>query len=202
MDDTTFKTRSHNDVAARLPPKVGRPSPEEPLSEENASLNSTRNLVLDHKDQYGSARLFSTAEDYLRLLKSILRNDGRILKPETVDTLFTSKMSPSSDAALNKTLMIPGMVAAMVPGEPIVGSPGAGKWTHGLLGLIGLTAKEEGLQAGRAQLGGAPNLKWWIDRKGNSCGVFATQLSPPGEKKHQPVTHLFQQEMAKRYRKS
>jgi hypothetical protein len=51
-------------------------------------------------------------------------------------------------------------------------------------------------------MGGAPNQKWEIDKKGNSCGVFATQLSPPSAKKHQPVTHCFQQEMAKLYRKS
>ncbi|KAJ4350082.1 uncharacterized protein N0V89_008703 [Didymosphaeria variabile] len=201
MDDTTFEPRAHHDVAARLPPMVGRPLPDEPLSDEIASLNSTRNLMLDHKDQYGSGGLFSTAEDYLKLLKSILRNDGQILKPETVDTLFVSTMSPSSDAALNITLANPAMAAAMIPGEPIVGSPGAGEWTHGLLGLIGLISKEGGLQAGWTQWGGAPNLKWWIDRKGNSCGIFATQLSPPGEKRHQPMTHLFQQEMAKRYRR-
>jgi hypothetical protein len=44
----------------------------------------------------------------------------RVLKPETVDTLFESIMSPSSDAALNRTLVNPAMAAAMTPGEPIV----------------------------------------------------------------------------------
>ncbi|KAJ4299153.1 hypothetical protein N0V90_004397 [Kalmusia sp. IMI 367209] len=202
MNNTTFEARTHNDIAARLMPMIGRSSPDEPLSSDNASFNSTRNIMLDHKDQYGSGGLFSTAEDFLKLLKSILRNDGQILKPKTVDSSFTPTLSPSSQAALNRTLAVPPMAAAMIPGEPIVGSPGAGEWTHGLLGLIGLTGKEEGLRTGWSQWGGAPNLKWWIDREGGSCGVFATQLYPPGEKKHQPVVHLFQQEMAKRYQKT
>lgn len=201
MNDTTFEARTHNDVASRLMPMTSRPSPEEPLSSENAALDPVRAVMLDHEDQYGSGGLFSTAEDYLKLLKSIMRNDGRILKPDTADLLFVPALSSSSQAALNRTLSNPYMAAAMIPGEVVVGSPGASEWTHGFAGLIGLTTKPEGLHAGWTQWGGAPNLAWWMDRKGGSCGVFATQLSPPGEMKHAPIVHLFRQEMAKRYKK-
>jgi len=201
MEDTSFRARTHNKIVDRIMPMTSRPSPDLPLSSENASLNRTRDLLLDPADDFGGGGLFSTAEDFLKLLKSILRNDGRILKKETVETLFSSTMSPASQAMLNETLAIPPMAAAMIPGEsPLVGNPGPGEWTHGLLGLIGLTSKEDSLQAPWTQWGGAPNLKWWISKAGGTCGVFATQLSPPGEKKHQPVVHLFQKEMSQRYK--
>ena len=86
-------------------------------------------------------------------------------------------------------------------GEPMVGTPGAGEWTHGIGGLIGLQKGETRMEPGLLRWGGAPNLKWWIDRKGGTCGIFATQLYPAGELKHAFLGKMFQEEMAAHFSK-
>lgn len=55
-----------------------RPSPDATLMDGNPS-NAILKQAVDAKDDYGGAGFFSTAADYLKLLKSILRNDGKIL---------------------------------------------------------------------------------------------------------------------------
>lgn len=56
-----------------------------------------------------------------------------------------------------------------------------------------------GLKAGMLRWGGAPNLKWWIDREGGTCGIFATQLSPAGELRHAPLGKMFEREVVAMY---
>lgn len=87
----------------------------------------------------------------------------------------------------------------MIPGELLVGTPGAKKWSHALGGLVGLEDSDKGSKSGRMHWVGAPSLKWWIDRKGGTCGLFATQLFPPGEVKHIVLSALFQKEVVARF---
>ncbi|KAF2468671.1 beta-lactamase/transpeptidase-like protein [Lindgomyces ingoldianus] len=202
MDDTSFHPREYNDLATRLMPITARISPNGPLADGENLYSPAQLLHLEAQDEYGGGGLFGTAEDYLKLLKSILRNDGQLLKTGSIDLMFTPSISPSSKDALNKWLSDPAYASAAIPGEPPVGTAGCGEWTHGIGGLIGLTDKEGGLKSPWLQWGGAPNLKWWIDRENGSCGIFATQLGPPGEGKHQVLTNLFQKEMSRIFGKN
>ncbi|KAG9185796.1 hypothetical protein G6011_07127 [Alternaria panax] len=118
---------------------------------------------LDPQDEYGGAGLFSTAEDYLRLLKSLLRNDGKLLEMNGID--------------LNQTFSVPLYAAIMIPGDAPMGTPGARKCTHTLGGLAAMEDDADGgLKAGTLRWGGAPHLKWWIDRAGGTCGMFAKEV--------------------------
>lgn len=77
MHNTSFNV-SHNNLRQRLMPMLVRPSTEAPLVDGDPS-NSILKQPVDAKDDYGGAGLFGTAEDYLKMLKSILRNDGKLL---------------------------------------------------------------------------------------------------------------------------
>lgn len=199
MDDTSFHPLTHNNLSERLMPMTARVAPDKPLVDGEDPNSPVKRLPLDPKDEFGGGGLFGTAEDFLKLLKSLLRDDGKLLKQESVALMFEPALSASSNAALKEVLSNPGFATIAIPGEPVVGTPGSGEWTHGTGGLLGLTDKEYGLKAPWLQWGGAPNLKWWLDRKGGTCGIFATQLSPPGEAKHQVLTNLFQQEMVRKF---
>ncbi|KAJ8115170.1 hypothetical protein OPT61_g3128 [Boeremia exigua] len=198
MHDTSFHV-SHNTIGDRLMPLSTRSSPEEPLEEVDPSKSMLKQPV-DAKDEYGGAGLFGTAEDYLKLLKSILRDDGRLLTSQTLELMFEPSMSPQCKIALNKNLSVPDLAKIYIPGEPVVGTPGAGDWNHGLGGLIGLHKSDDGFESQWLQWVGGPNLKWWIDRKGGTCGMFATQLFPPGEAKSIHLQKMFQKEIVNRYK--
>lgn len=198
MNDTSFWPMNIDNIAERLMPMCTRLSPDAPLVDGDHSEKSLP-LSMEPKDEFGGAGLFGTAVDFLKLLKSILRDDGKLLKSETIDLMFKPSLSKPSAAALNGTLSVDQLAAIFIPGQPLVGTPGCGEWSYGLGGILGLTDQENGLKASQMQWGGAPNLNWWIDRKGGSCGIFATQLLPAGERKQQVLLTLFQKEMARKF---
>ncbi|KAH6621990.1 putative transesterase [Boeremia exigua] len=196
MHDTSFHI-SHNDIGERLMPLSSRPSPDGPLEEMDPTV-STMKQPVNAKDDFGGSGLFGTAEDYLKLLKSILRDDGKLLTSQSVDLMFQSSLSPQTKASLHNNLSIPDLAKVVIPGEPVIGSPGAGDWNHGLGGLIGLHESSDGFESRWMQWVGGPNLKWWIDRKGGTCGFYATQLLPPGENKSVHLQKIFQKEVMSR----
>src|SRR5690242_9844147 len=173
MHDTSFHV-SHNNMAERLMPLSARSSPDGPLEEVDPEKSMMKQPV-DAQDEYGGAGLFGTAEDYLKLLKSILRDDGSLLTSQSVEVMFQPSLSPESKAALHNVLSIPDMAKVLNPGEPLVGTPTGGDWNHSLGGLVGLHNSDDGFESQWLQWVGGPNLKWWIDRKGGTCGFYGTQ---------------------------
>lgn len=54
---------------------------------------------------------------------------------------------------------------------------------HALGGILQMADGPDGKQAGTMIWGGLPNLLWWIDRKTGLCGIYAGQVTPPGDSK-------------------
>lgn len=198
MHDTSFHV-SHNNMEERLMPLSTRPSPGEPLEAVDPEKSMLKQPV-DAKDEYGGAGLFSTAADYLKLLKSILHDDGKLISTASLDLMFQPSLSSQSKAALHQNLSIPDLARLLIPGEAVVGTPGAGDWDHSLGGLVGLHDSDDGFETPWLQWVGGPNLKWWIDRKGGTCGIWATQHFPPGELKAVHLQKMFQKEMVSRFK--
>jgi CubicO group peptidase (beta-lactamase class C family) len=168
MNDTSFYVK-HNGIGERLMPMTSRPSPEDALAD-GYTKNTILEAPLDPEDEFGGGGLFG------------------------IDLLFTPCLSSSAQATLNQMLSIAPYAAIMIPGEPALGTPDAGRWSYALGGIVALDDNTDtGLKAGKMNWGGAPNLKWWIDRKGGTCGIFATQLFPAGELQHAFLGKLFEQ---------
>jgi CubicO group peptidase (beta-lactamase class C family) len=198
MHDTSFDV-SHNNIRERLMPMSVRPSPDALLIDGDPS-NAILKQPVDAKDDYGGSGLFGTAADYVKLLKSILRDDGKLLESQSVNLMFTSSLSAQSKASLNDNCSVPDLAKIFIPGEPVVGTPGGGEWDHALGGLLGLHESGDGFHSPWLQWVGGPNLKWWIDRNGGTCGIYATQLFPPGEAKSVHLQKRFQQATVERFK--
>ncbi|KAF4973605.1 hypothetical protein FSARC_145 [Fusarium sarcochroum] len=56
---------------------------------------------------FGGQGGYSTAQDFMELLYSLLVNDGRILKPETADLLFQGHLTAPSKCVLNRKMEDP-----------------------------------------------------------------------------------------------
>ena len=197
MTDTSMYV-GHNDIGKRLMPLTTRAKPEEALMD-GCPPEAPLTQLLQPQDEFGGGGLFSTAEDWLKLLKSLLNDDGRLLQSESLDLLCEPSLSESAQTAYNNTIAVPASVPLTAPGQPPTGAAQPKRWSCGLGGAVALEDSDEGFKAGWVRGGGAPNLKWWIDRRGGTCGFFATQLYPPGESRHAFLHPLFHKAMAEQW---
>lgn len=84
------------------------------------------------KDAFGGHGAYATMADYIKVQRSILANNGKLLKPETVDLMFQPQLTPQSTQGLNKILR--GPMAALFIGE--LKDPNELEMNWGLGGLL------------------------------------------------------------------
>jgi CubicO group peptidase (beta-lactamase class C family) len=121
----------------------------------------------------GGAGAYSTAGDYLRYMRALLRGgelDGeRILQPETVDLMFTDHLGGLEMPELSPTTMPE--LSHPVPRLPV--EQGFGLGLHVVLEDI------PGMRrAGTGDWAGLANCFYWIDRSSGIAGTFLTSVLP------------------------
>lgn len=186
IKDMTFHLEQRPDIRARLPCTSVR------LSSGKIEWTTHRVLPDPIQDELGGVGIYSTASDYLKIMRSILANDGRLLQPETVEEMFRPQLTSDSAKALCD-------LVATKETSTGFGVPQGVSVDHGLAGMLVLEDIETGRKGGSMSWGGYPNLKWWIDRKTGLCGLYASQLHPPGDAMSVNMYQIFQAEMYKRF---
>ncbi|MCJ1397015.1 hypothetical protein MMC11_000207 [Xylographa trunciseda] len=147
----------------------------------------------DVDDALGGGGVFANAPEYLKVLQSILADDGKLLKSESVEKLFEPNLTKESQQALMK-LLEDKQVNNQLGGMPL----GTAKnWSLG-----GLLIQED-LPGWRRHStltwGGLPNLTWFIDRKVGLCGLYASQVIPPGDPKSVEMSGIFERAVYEMY---
>ncbi|KAK0319753.1 hypothetical protein LTR82_009088 [Friedmanniomyces endolithicus] len=128
-------------------------------------------------DCFGGHGGFSSMSDYLLVQHSILANDGKLLKPETVEMMFQPQLQAGSKRDLMAFMASPS--GAYVIGE----------WAPGLdldWGLGGMLVMRDDVgrrKKGTLSWGGMTNPFWLIDREAGLALTFGTQVFPPGDKR-------------------
>jgi CubicO group peptidase (beta-lactamase class C family) len=146
----------------------------------------------------GGGGAYSTANDYIKLISSLLKTmksssweeEHHLLKPSTLSEMINQTNSEVSSGILNAIISAP--MAAGLAGN----IPPAIKVTYGLGGIVNnvaidkptrratepsITAKGTGRAANGIQWCGLPNCHWWISPGDGLCGVVFTQSLPPGD---------------------
>ncbi|KAJ9499197.1 hypothetical protein H2202_005354 [Exophiala xenobiotica] len=141
-------------------------------------------------DDFGGAGLHSCAEDYIKILTSLLLDDGKLLKSETVEELFRPQLP---DPRYMQTVMDTPEEAAFL--APSFGT--SVKWNHALGGAVALDGVPGRADAAMMYWAGMPNSYWWIDRARGVCGVFADQIFPPADPPTQKLFAQFQRDIYK-----
>jgi CubicO group peptidase (beta-lactamase class C family) len=141
-------------------------------------------------EAFGGEGVFGGLGEYMKVLNSLLNNDGKIIKPTFADKyLFAPLLEPAAKKALNESMKDPDWAVGVIPA-------GDYDWSAGGL----LTTHDNGhRKKGFLQWGGAWNLCWvslcggsalkivcadrwqFIDRESGVCGAFGTQVFPPGD---------------------
>ncbi|KAM0563129.1 hypothetical protein ACHAPJ_000843 [Fusarium lateritium] len=122
---------------------------------------------------FGGHGLAMTAPAFAKIMQSLLANDGKILKPETVEDMFQHHLSPEATAGQQAMLASP-----MGPFFR-VGIDAETKIGHGLGGVLTLEDVDGWFGQGTMSWGGGLTLAWFIDRKNDLCGIGAIAAALP-----------------------
>ena len=149
MSSTTFHLEDEPDVEARLADmSIRTPTGDLELFPELFVPRPVR-------DDMGGGGLCSSAADYIKVLASILRNDGKLLQKQTVDEMFEPQLSPQSKAMLQNVLTVPEVNDLLTGGLKIGTS-----FNWGLGGIMVEEDTEGGRRKGSLAWVGYPNLFW------------------------------------------
>ncbi|KAK6434612.1 hypothetical protein LTR95_009203 [Oleoguttula sp. CCFEE 5521] len=169
IKEMTFFPRKHPELQARIPVLAVR-TPDGGLAKYPAkSINEGLTGCL------GGQGIYATMDEYLRVQRSILANDGKLLSAKSVDLMFTPQLTSAETQGLKNFLTTP--MAAMFIGEFVKDLPVS--W--GLGGVLFLEDDDGRRKKGTMSWGGMTNPFWIIDREAGLALVFGTQLFPPGD---------------------
>lgn len=170
LHSITFFPWGKAELEAKIPPRTAR------LPDGTFTLPTEPFINDDPVDGMGGHGAYATAGDYLAVLRSLLANDGRLLTPETAETLFTPQLTPQATEAQREVMQ--GPVAAFFIGE---WTPDMDvNWSLG--GILVMKDGEGRRKKGTVAWGGAQNTFWMIDREADLAISWATQVLPPGDK--------------------
>ena len=138
----------------------------------------------DCRDALGGAGLFSTANDYAKLLGALMAGGGLLLSQASVDALLTPQtLAPEVHAALRT------FVTGFGPqkSKSWLWDDSPDYWRdymeikHCLCGLVNTQDVPGRRRKNTVNWDGLPNLLWFIDREGGVAATFFTQIMPPDD---------------------
>ena len=148
-------------------------NPKDPHGRGYSSVGGHTDLFMDGDDNcYGGHGGYATARAYVAILHSIVSNDGKLLKSESVAEVFKPQLEPGTLDGYRKALQSPmGFMFAQ---------SGKGKdLNYGLSGVYFGEDDEAGLGKGSLAWGGGINSAWLMDPSRGICGFVAPQLGLP-----------------------
>jgi CubicO group peptidase (beta-lactamase class C family) len=176
MISTTFRLQSNLDIQARKASMTTRDA--------SGMLNSTVERYSmwfpepdSALDDHGGAGVFSCPADYMKLLTALLDNNGSLLRPASIDLLFTPCLSPMAAEKLQENRSAHNRLYEGL--EMAVQAPT--KVNHTLGGMLTEQDVLGGRKAGSLAWGGIPNLSWIIDPKSQLALFYASQQLPQGD---------------------
>jgi CubicO group peptidase (beta-lactamase class C family) len=169
ITDAQFYPVTREDLRARLVDL----NPNDPEALGRAVVGGGGDMNNITKGDFGGHGLFMTAPDYVKVLRSLLANDGKILKSATVHDMFEHHLSQDATTGHQAALASPFGIFFHVGTAP------DSKVGHGLGGLLTLQDIDGWYGERTLTWGGGLTFAWFIDRKNDLCGVGAVQASLP-----------------------
>ena len=109
------------------------------------------------QDAMGGGGAFSSPREYLKIIQAVLANDGKLLKPESMEGFFKPHLSPESQQALMKLLEDPAL------NLQLGGAPLGTKKDWSLAGMLITEDVPNLYKKDTVTWGGLPNLTWVTD---------------------------------------
>ena len=140
---------------------------------------------------FGGHGLFLPGADYVKVLQSILANDGKLLRPETCDAMFENQLlTPEAISSYHTAL------AGPIGPFFRLGTELGTKVGYGLSGLLTLENIDGWYGEPTLTWGGGLTLTWFIDRQNGLCGVGAIQAAIPVDSAVvEPLKQIFRRDI-------
>lgn len=184
IKNITFHPDRKPDVQNHLV-HLTRRGPDDKVHWTEENYNDDRNDVND----FGGGGALGSAAEYIKILHSICANDGKLLKPETVDLMFTPQLNAQYRKHLPPGVLYSATATKLRPRN----------WG---LGRLLLFDEETGRNEATLSWSGLPNLFWSIDRGSSLSTFYASNILPHGDPKSREMEALFQKEMYARSSKT
>ncbi|KAI5459054.1 beta-lactamase [Mariannaea sp. PMI_226] len=169
ITDAQFSPVTREDLRARLVDL----NPQDPDGLGRAVMGGHGEPNKRSRGHFGGHGLFMPGADYVKVLRSLLVNDGKLLNPITVDDMFQDHLSPEAAVAHRAALASPMGVFFRV------GLDEGTQTGYGLGGLLTLEDIDHWYGKHTLTWGGGMTLAWFIDRKNDLCGIGAVQATLP-----------------------
>ena len=143
-----------------------------------------------YEECFGGEGLHASMPDYLKVLHSLLANDEKLLKKETVKQMFTPQFSQAVHQQFN-AMWHAVEFSELTPGE----YPPQQELDWGLGAMITTNDDPDGRAKGTLMWSGALNLFWFISPERGLCGIFGTQVQPSGDNKAKKLMTMWEREM-------
>lgn len=169
LNSAQFYPVTREDLRARMVDL----NPDDPEGLGRAPLGGGGEVNKRTRGDFGGHGLFMPGADYVKVLHSLLANDGKLLKPATVDDMFEHHLSPEATAGHQAALVGPLGVFFRVGIDP------GTKVGHGLSGVLLLEDVDGWYGERTLTWGGGLTQTWFIDRKNDLCGIGAVQAALP-----------------------
>ncbi|OJJ77445.1 hypothetical protein ASPBRDRAFT_50325 [Aspergillus brasiliensis CBS 101740] len=141
-------------------------------------------------DCFGGQGIYASVEEFLKVLHSILSDDGKLLMSKSIAMMFQSHLLPASRESLQQH------VKKSDPESSFIGIFDNNRlYDWGLGGMLTVENEPSGRQKNTLFWSGKPNLFWFIDRESDLCGVLGTQFLPPGDRKVARMIEIFQKKI-------
>jgi len=143
-------------------------------------------------EEYGGQGLIASAQEYFQILTSILLDDGKLLKSDTVKQMFEPQLTEEQKAAQHAFNDMPFWK------DTFASLPAGTELDWGLAGRLVMQDLGSGRKKGTLTWSGLPNLLWTIDREAGLVTFWASNLVPFGDLESGRWQRRWEEEMYRR----
>lgn len=140
----------------------------------DGTFKPVKKLWTDHApDDCAGGGLYSTVDDFIKILGDLVADVPILLKKESVEEIFKPQL-PQGSKALH------GLLESR---DILFGMTGMSDLTRGINWALGGLYLDEKMtmKKGTVTWGGMPNLCWFANRNEGIAGFYASQVNPPGD---------------------
>ncbi|OIW25669.1 beta-lactamase [Coniochaeta ligniaria NRRL 30616] len=184
ITDMTFKLQQRPDLLARRADQTKR-------SKDDGKLlyDDTVYFRQDGDECFGGQGVFTSPKSYMKVLSSLLKNDGVLLRPDTVKLMFQPALDERLEKQMNDHMDSATHINYGGP-MPMTGL----RRNFGLGGIIPMEDldRDNWRRKGSMTLGGGPNIIWQIDPAAGLCTLVTFQLEPWNDPICRDLTRTFE----------
>ncbi|KAK5659603.1 hypothetical protein OQA88_807 [Cercophora sp. LCS_1] len=168
--------------------------PQDPEGVGKAVLGGGGEMNRRSEGDFGGHGLFMTAEGYLKVLKSVLGNDGVLLSKETGELLVRDQVREEARCVFREALE--GPIGPFFR----VGTEAGMDVGYGLGGLLMNESVEGWYGKGTFTWGGGLTFAWFVDRENDLCALAAVQaVLPVDGKVVEELKQTFRKDVYRKY---